>query len=160
MKEFQYYSDSLSDTLALGEKIGLELIPGDTVILRGEMGAGKSEICRGIARGLGLQCPIPSPTFTIVNVYETGICSLYHYDFYRLNTPDELYEAGLDEWIGGDGIALIEWPERVEEAVPDHCLEITITTIPEKPDSRMISLRRIGSMHQFTFLPDNEDEQP
>ena len=158
MKEARFVSDSLAETLSLGKKIGSELLPGDTVVLRGEMGAGKSEICRGIARALGITCPIPSPTFTIVNVYETACCQLYHYDFYRLNGLDELYEAGLDEWIGGDGIALIEWPERVEEVVPEKCLEITITMTPDKPDRRSFLLRVFGSIHPFSFLTDDKEQ--
>ena len=96
------------------------------VVLEGDLGAGKSELTRGIARGLGVRETVTSPSFTILNVYESGRCPLYHFDWYRLESADELYEMGLDEYLGGDGIAVVEWPGRCPEAVPENALRIRL----------------------------------
>ena len=118
---------SEKETLAFGRKIGTLLEPGDVVLLSGEMGAGKSVLARGIAAGLGIEGPIPSPSFTILNLYETGRCTLCHFDFYRLSGAGELYEAGLDEFIPApDGVAVIEWPEKAPEALPEQAIRIRI----------------------------------
>ena len=118
---------SQEDTMRLGKRIGELLEPGDVVLLSGEMGAGKSVLARGIAAGLGIEGPVPSPSFTILNVYETGRCNLYHFDFYRLSGAQELYEAGLDEFIpAADGAAVIEWPETAPEVLPRNAARIRI----------------------------------
>ena len=117
---------SAMETRALGERLAGQLRPGDVVLLEGELGAGKSELARGIARGLGVTETVTSPSFTILNVYESGRCPLYHFDWYRLESADELYEMGLDEYLGGDGIAVVEWPGRCPEAVPENALRIRL----------------------------------
>ena len=117
---------SAAETRALGEKIAARLRPGDVLLLEGDLGAGKSELTRGIARGLGVTETVTSPSFTILNVYESGRCPLYHFDWYRLESADELYEMGLDEYLGGDGIAVVEWPGRCPEAVPENALRIRL----------------------------------
>ena len=99
-------------TRRLGERMAQQLRAGDVLLLLGDLGAGKSELTRGIARGLGISGPIASPSFPIMNLYDTGRVPLYHFDWYRLESVDELYEMGLDEYLGGDGIAVVEWPER------------------------------------------------
>ncbi len=119
-------SHSAAETRALGEKLAARLQPGDTVVLEGELGAGKSELARGIAKGLGVTETVTSPTFTILNVYESGRCPLYHFDWYRLESADELYELGMDEYLGGDGIAVVEWAERCPEAVPENAFHISL----------------------------------
>ena len=117
------------ETLALGKRIGRLLSPGDVVLLSGEMGAGKSVLARGIAAGMGVQGPIPSPSFTILNLHEAEHFNFYHFDFYRLSGAAELYEAGLDEYIpAADGATIIEWPERAEEALPPDAIRILIET--------------------------------
>ena len=110
-------TQSVAETRALGEKLARQLRPGDVVLLEGELGAGKSELARGIARGLGVTETVTSPSFTILNVYESGRYPLYHFDWYRLESEEELYELGMDEYLGGDGIALVEWPGRCPEAI-------------------------------------------
>ena len=87
---------SAAETRALGEELSASLKPGDVVVLRGELGAGKSELTRGIAKGLGVTENVTSPSFTILNVYESGRCPLYHFDWYRLESEDEVYELGMD----------------------------------------------------------------
>ena len=129
---------SAAETRALGEELSASLKPGDVVVLRGELGAGKSELTRGIAKGLGVTENVTSPSFTILNVYESGRCPLYHFDWYRLESEDELYELGMDEYLGGDGIAVVEWAERCPDAVPDGATEIRIEV--EGDQKRAISV--------------------
>ena len=124
MGEMLTVTNSASETRALGEQLASGLRPGDTVILEGELGAGKSELARGIARGLGVTETVTSPSFTILNVYESGRCPLYHFDWYRLESEEELYELGMDEYLSGDGIAVVEWAERCPDAVPEDCIRI------------------------------------
>lgn len=121
-----------AETRTVGEKLAARLRPGDTVILEGQLGAGKSELARGIAAGLGVAETVTSPSFTILNVYESGRCPLYHFDWYRLESADELYELGMDEYLGGDGIAVVEWAERCPEAVPADALRITLEVTGEE----------------------------
>lgn len=119
-------SHSPEETRALGEKLAARLEPGDVVILEGELGAGKSELARGIARGLGVTETVTSPSFTILNVYESGRCPLYHFDWYRLESAEELFELGLEEYLGGDGIAVVEWAEKCPEALPEKTIRIRL----------------------------------
>ena len=114
-----YCTNSEADTMAFAARLAPMLAAGDTVLLEGELGAGKSVLARGIARGMGVSGPMPSPTFTLMIPYEAGGRRLYHFDLYRLSDPDEYYAAGLDEFVGGDGIAVVEWPQMAElEAHP------------------------------------------
>lgn len=122
---------SAKETRQLGEKLAKRLNPGDVVLLDGDLGAGKSELARGVARGLGIEGAVPSPSFTILNAYDEGRCPLYHFDWYRIEDANEIYEMGMDEQLGGDGIALIEWSERAEECLPEKRLRITIRTMDE-----------------------------
>lgn len=111
----------------LGFALGACLRPGDTVLLRGEMGAGKSVLTRAAARGMGVTGPVPSPTFTILNIHDGRAMKLYHFDLYRLEGEDALYELGLEEMIPpADGAAMIEWPEMAEGAMPEDALTVRI----------------------------------
>lgn len=127
---------SAAETRALGEKLAGRLQPGDVLLLEGDLGAGKSELTRGIAKGLGVTETVTSPSFTILNVYESGRCPLYHFDWYRLESAEELYELGMDEYLGGDGIAVVEWPGRCPDAVPEGAVRIRMTAAGE--NERMI----------------------
>ena len=142
---------SAEETRALGEKLAASLRLGDVLLLLGDMGAGKSELTRGIARGLGIQGPVASPTFTILQVYDEGRIPLYHFDWYRLESADELYEMGMDEYLGGDGIAIIEWPSQCPEAIPPCRLEITLTPLADTV--REITWRGVGGFHE---MPDDQ----
>ncbi|MBQ7052359.1 MAG: tRNA (adenosine(37)-N6)-threonylcarbamoyltransferase complex ATPase subunit type 1 TsaE [Clostridia bacterium] len=114
-------------TQRLGYCLGACLRPGDVVLLTGEMGAGKSVLTRAAARGMGVEGPVPSPTFTILNIHEGSRMKLYHFDLYRLEGEDALYEMGLEEYIpASDGASLIEWPQMAPEAMPEDVLEIEI----------------------------------
>ncbi len=134
---------SPEETRALGSLLGRLLCKGDTVILLGDMGAGKSELSRGIARGLEIEGPIPSPTFTIMQLYQDGRLPLYHFDWYRLCGADEFYETGMDEYLNGDGVALVEWPTQASEAVPERHLLIAIEKQKDE-NHRVFELTPLG----------------
>ena len=136
------HSRSVPCTHAIAQKLAQLLKPGDVLLLLGDMGAGKSEFTRGLARGLGVQGPVTSPTFTILQVHEDGRLPLYHFDWYRLNDVEELYELSMDEYLHGDGVAVVEWPSRAPEAVPDCRLEIALTPVGD--DERLITLTPMG----------------
>lgn len=130
-------TSSAEETRALGERLARQLLPGDVVLLEGAMGAGKSELTRGIARGLGVEGAIPSPTFTILNCYDQGRLPLYHFDWYRLESAEELYELGMDEYLLGDGVAVVEWPSQAPGVAPEKRLTIAIT--PDSGDGRLLT---------------------
>ena len=111
-----YMTRSEADTMAFAARLAPMLAAGDTVLLYGDLGAGKSVFARGIARGMGVVGAMPSPTFTLMIPYEAGGRKLYHFDLYRLADPDEYEAAGLDEFVGGDGVAVVEWPQMAELA--------------------------------------------
>lgn len=140
-----FHTRSPQETRRLGATLARQLLPGDVLILLGDMGAGKSELTRGVARGLGVKGYLPSPTFPIMQMYETGRLPLYHFDWYRLEGAEELYELSLDEYLYGEGVSVVEWPSRAEEAVPETYLEITLT--PAGDEEREIALRYAGGFH-------------
>lgn len=144
------FTHSPQDMRAVGTRLSRQLMPGDVLLLSGVMGAGKSEFCRGIARGLGIEGPVTSPTFTILNVYEEGRIAFHHFDFYRIVSVEELFESGLDEQIGGQCITAIEWHERAPELMPENCLEVFI-----RPDdtgtSREIKFLARGAFRQLDY---------
>ncbi len=122
---------SPAETRALGEMLARKLRPGDVLLFWGDLGAGKSEMTRGIARGLGVTETVTSPSFTILNVYESGRMPLYHFDWYRLQSAEELWEMGMEEYLGGDGVAVVEWPSQCPEAMPETRLDITIKPLTD-----------------------------
>ena len=142
-------SSSPAQTRALGAKLARVLCPGDVLILQGDLGAGKSEFTRGIAQGLGISGPIPSPSFTILNVYEDGMMPLYHFDWYRLNSSEELYEMGMDEFLLGEGVSVVEWPSQCPDAVPEDCLEVVFHILDET--SRDIELISKGQFRNIQW---------
>ena len=142
-------TNSAAETRKLGERLAGQLKAGDVILLEGELGAGKSELARGVAKGLGVQETVTSPSFTILNVYESGKVPLYHFDWYRLESAEELYELGMDEYLGGDGIALVEWPGKCPEAVPEDCLRIRIEADGE--NIRRIRGETCGSFRKISL---------
>ena len=116
MRSWSVVSTGEVQTLELGKKLGQLLPLSALVLLQGDLGTGKTVFARGIARGLGVapEIPITSPTFTLMNHYAARH-DLYHFDLYRLSDPDELIELGFDEYAFGSGVALVEWPEKLED---------------------------------------------
>lgn len=138
----EWMSHSREETHALGAALGRLLQPGDVVVLHGTLGAGKTTLAQGIGRGVGVREPIISPTFTLVREYHSGRLPLYHVDAYRLAGPNEAYTFGLDEYLYGDGVTIIEWGERVAPLLPDDRLDIELA-YGEKGE-RHITLRPSG----------------
>jgi len=120
------------DTENVGEWLGKNLRRGDVVLLYGEMGVGKTEFAKGVARGLGVTEYVTSPTFVIVNEYE-GRAPLFHFDVYRLENEEELYEIGFEEYLSGRGVVMIEWPSLAQGLVARYLA----------PDARVFSVRII-----------------
>ena len=137
-----YRTDSPEATTEFGRALGGQLRPGDVILLTGDLGAGKSVLARGLARGLGITQAMPSPTFTLMQPYQ-GRIPFYHFDLYRLDDPDQFYEAGLDEFIGGDGAAVVEWPDRADFA-PEDCMMIDLARCDGSDDARLIRLDIAG----------------
>ena len=142
-------SHSPAQTRDIGQSLARQLRAGDVLLLLGDLGAGKSELTRGIAKGLGVAGPVSSPSFTILNVYDDGAVPLYHFDWYRLNSEEELYEMGMDEYLGGDGIAVIEWPSQCPEAVPACHLAVHIAPVDEH--TREITLEPNGGFRNISL---------
>ena len=142
---------SEDDTFALGRALGAFLRPGDALLLSGDLGTGKSVLARGAARSLGVEGPMPSPSFTILFPYE-GKCPVYHFDLYRLSGPDEFEAAGLYEWFGGAGVCLVEWPETVDlDARP--CVRLTLRRVAED-GARDVELVTDGvPLNEAAFVP-------
>ncbi|MDP4146133.1 MAG: tRNA (adenosine(37)-N6)-threonylcarbamoyltransferase complex ATPase subunit type 1 TsaE [Bacillota bacterium] len=121
----EFIVDNLDKTLELGYFIGENAKPGDIICINGDLGTGKTHLTKGIAKGLGIEEHITSPTFNIVNEYK-GRLKLFHFDVYRVNDPDEIYAIGFDEYIFSDAISVIEWSNYIEELIPEEHLSINI----------------------------------
>lgn len=129
------------ETFKLGVKIGEQARPGEIYTLNGDLGVGKTVFTQGVARGLGIEEPVNSPTFTIVQVYEEGRMPFYHFDVYRIGDIEEMEEIGYDDYFFGNGICLIEWAELIQELLPETMISITIEKEPEKGfDYRKITI--------------------
>ena len=120
------------DTFELGKKLGENCKPGDIILLNGDLGVGKTVFTKGFGKGLGIDEPICSPTFTIMQIYESGRLPLYHFDVYRIADVCEMDEIGYEDCFYGDGVSLIEWSQLIEEILPEHVTEITIEKDLEK----------------------------
>ena len=107
------------ETENLGKKIAESLKPGTVIALKGPLGAGKTTLAQKIAKGLGVSERMSSPTFTIVQEYESGRMPVYHFDVYRVHDEDEMFELGFDDYLHGKGVCLIEWAELVEDLLPE-----------------------------------------
>ena len=140
-KVFETYSPE--ETLEIGKLLGENAAPGEVYALIGDLGAGKTVFTKGFAQGLGIEEPVNSPTFTILQIYEEGRIPLYHFDVYRIEEPEEMEEVGFDEYIDGDGVCLIEWAGRIGDLLPP---EVTVVRIEKNldrgPDYRRITVRR------------------
>ena len=136
-----YQTHSPEETRALGAQLAEQLQPGDVILLLGDMGAGKSELTRGIARGLGIEDPITSPTYTIVNEYP-GKIPLFHFDMYRLGSSEDLFDIGWEDYLTRGGVIAVEWSERVEDALDEveKLIRIHIRRDPEHDNGRTITI--------------------
>ena len=142
-------SNSPAQTRQIGQALAHQLRPGDVLLLLGDLGAGKSELTRGLAVGLGVTATVSSPSFTILNLYDEGTIPLYHFDWYRLESSEELYELGMEEYLGGDGVAVVEWPTQCPEAIPDTHLAVTLKPVGES--DREITLTPMGDFRPINI---------
>ena len=132
---------SEKDTFELGKKLGSEASPGDVYTLEGDLGVGKTIFTKGFAKGLGMEEPVSSPTFTILQEYDTGRLPFYHFDVYRIGDVEEMEEVGFDDYVYGDGVCIIEWANLIREILPENCRKITIEKDPQKGfDYRKITI--------------------
>jgi tRNA threonylcarbamoyladenosine biosynthesis protein TsaE len=134
-----YVSHSVSETEALGERLGRALRSGAVVAYRGGLGMGKTAFTRGLARGLCCHGRVTSPTFTIVNEYE-GDLPLFHFDMYRLPDSDALYDIGWDDYLDRRGVCAVEWSENVSDALPEDTVYVTISRREENDGWRTITV--------------------
>ena len=124
-----FISHSPADTEALGEKIGRAAQRGWVIALSGDLGAGKTQLVKGIASGLGVTARVHSPTFTLVNEYGGGRLKCFHLDLYRLETPEQIFSAGIEEYLTPDGVSVIEWAERLKAAGGKRQAEIKMVEV-------------------------------
>lgn len=134
--KYEFISKSKEETQKLGAFIAKEFLPGDVVLLKGDLGAGKTTLTGGVAKALDIKDDVISPTFNIMKCYFKGKLPLYHIDAYRLENQN--IELGLDEYIEGDGVCFIEWPQYIGPLLPDETLSITLKNIGG--DNRSITL--------------------
>lgn len=134
-------TNSPEETFAAGKKLGLSARPGEVYTLNGELGVGKTVFTQGVAAGLGITEHVNSPTFTIVQIYETGRLPFYHFDVYRIGDVEEMDEIGYEDYFYGNGICMVEWAELIRELIPADAKNITIEKNLEKGfDYRKITI--------------------
>lgn len=139
----QRYAQTAEDTRALGEALGSSALPGDVLWLHGELGAGKTEMTRGIAMGLQAEDPVSSPSFALIHEYHGGRLPLYHVDLYRLDAESAM-DLGLEDYLEGEGVTVIEWGERLPPGFFTDGLDIDIAPVG-LTDERRLTLRPRGT---------------
>jgi len=144
---WQVFSDSPEATESLGEELGKLLRPGDVIALVGELGAGKTAFVHGIARGLGVSDTVSSPSFLIVQEYR-GQCPLFHCDFYRVNSYQELENIGWEEYLNRGGVVVIEWANLIPEALPQEYLKVVFSFSESSTSSRYLEFYPLGQRYQ------------
>ena len=130
---------SPKETFDLGVRLGQDACPGQVFTLTGDLGVGKTVFTQGFAKGLGIEEAVNSPTFTIVQVYESGRLPFYHFDVYRIGDVEEMDEVGFEDYVMREGVSLIEWANLIEEILPENRTEILI----EKDLEQGFDYRRI-----------------
>jgi tRNA threonylcarbamoyladenosine biosynthesis protein TsaE len=131
-------SQSVAETIEIGRSLAQQFRGGEVFALHGDLGAGKTCLVKGIALGLGITQDITSPTFTLINEYPTGRLPLYHIDLYRLDSPQDAINIGIEDYLTPTGITVIEWAEKISDLLPPHTRHIRLALIGE--NSRQIEL--------------------
>ncbi len=149
MRTWDLVSDGTEQTLAYGRRLGGLLEPGDVVLMEGQFGAGKTVLSQGIAQGLGVADYVTSPSFTLINEYRAdqahGGLRVYHIDLYRIEAAEEVLDLGLLDYLGGDGVCLVEWAERLGPLVPADYLLVTLEVIGDT--TRGLRFEAFGVRH-------------
>ncbi len=136
---------SPEETYALGKALGQQALPGQVYCLDGDLGVGKTVFTQGFAAGLGIEGPVNSPTFTIVQQYDDGRLPLYHFDVYRIGDVSEMDEIGYEDCFYGEGVCLIEWSQLIPEILPEQVIRIRIEKDLEKGfDYRRITVEGLS----------------
>lgn len=139
-------TNSAEETFAFGKRIGETAAPGSVYTLIGDLGVGKTVLTQGVAAGLGIEGPVNSPTFTILQVYDEGRIPFYHFDVYRIGDVSEMDEIGYEDYFYGQGLCFIEWANLIEEILPEKYMEIRIEKDLKKgTDYRRITLDTIDN---------------
>lgn len=142
----KFKSNSPEETFAFGQSLAKVLGPGQVICLAGDLGAGKTLLVQGLAKGLQIEDAVNSPTFTIVNVYDAKF-PIYHFDLYRLNYAEELFDIGFYEYTESNGLSIIEWPDKFPGELPDEYLWIDIKT-NETMNERIFHVSARGSLYE------------
>jgi tRNA threonylcarbamoyladenosine biosynthesis protein TsaE len=124
-------TDGVTETIALGKRLAMELQRGDVLALSGELGAGKTALVKGIARGLGIEQDATSPTFTFIHEYTGGRLPLFHIDLYRLDAVEQALAIGIEDYLNPAGVTVIEWAEKIERLLPEGTTQIRIESLGE-----------------------------
>ena len=144
----QFITNSPAQTEAVGAALARILLPGTVIAYRGDLGAGKTAFTRGLARGLGVNDPVTSPTYTIVNEYLGGRMPLFHFDMYRLHSADDLWDIGWEDYLERGGVCAVEWSENVAEAMENP---ITVTIEKTGEESRRITIEGGVDLADFSL---------
>ena len=147
---YTYISNSAENTLTFAKNLAAKLKPKDVIVLTGELGSGKTKFVEGILSYFNLQNEISSPTFTIVNEYQTTKFPIYHFDVYRLSDSSEFYEIGGEEYFD-NGICLIEWGELIKDALSKDFIHITFEKNNEKENYRTLNIDTYGTRFNCYF---------
>lgn len=138
-----FESNSPKDTYEIGRNLGSKAKSGEIYCLTGELGSGKTLFSQGFAEGLGIKEPVNSPTFTLIQEYEEGRLPLYHFDVYRIENEDEMFEIGYEDYFYGSGVCLVEWANLIEAIIPENAVWISLERDGQKGfDFRRISVER------------------
>ena len=134
-------TNSPEETFRVGKELGEKAYAGQVFTLTGDLGVGKTVFTQGLAKGLGIEEPVNSPTFTIIQEYDGGRLPFYHFDVYRIGDVEEMEEVGFDDYVMGEGVSLIEWADLIREILPEKRTEILIEKDLERGfDSRRITV--------------------
>ena len=146
-KVYKRESFSAEETFAIGKELAAQAKPGEVYCLYGDLGCGKTVFAKGFAEGLGIDECVNSPTFTIMQTYNSGRLPFYHFDVYRIGDVSEMYELGYEEYFFGEGVCLVEWAELITELLPSDAVYILIEKNIEKGfDYRKITVRGDGNV--------------
>lgn len=141
-----YVSSSPNATREWARRLSGVLVAGDVVLLQGNLGAGKTEFVKGLAEGLGVTENVTSPTFSLLNIYQ-GFLPVYHFDLYRLEDPEDLANIGFSEFLSGDGVTVIEWPDLFISEMPDEFIKVEL--LPGKiVTERLLKVETSGSRYK------------
>ena len=150
MINFEYISHSADETMNFAQNLASKLGIGDVIVLNGDLGSGKTKFTEGILKYFGLDNEISSPTFTIVNEYNTKDFNIYHFDVYRFADSSEFYAIGGEDYFS-QGLCIIEWGTIISDALPNNYIEINFEKSDENDDYRLLKISTIGNKYDGIF---------